>query len=301
MDKTLKDDLKIKEGFLGQRMIVLPKKVINDILNNPLIQNLYVTDIGYFPHAEHHFRKRRKGAKEYILIYCVEGGGIIEMHDQVLKLTPNSSFIIPIDTPHKYRAMPKDPWSIYWLHFKGAHAPYIYQKFCARKTPSIKKVPFDDKRTLLFDNILDVLEKGYSTEHLEYINISLWQLFSSFLYQKYIVEIGKPDDESDVISSSIQFMQDNLDKPISVSEIAEHFNYSSSHFFSLFKKRTGYSPIHYFNHLKIQKGCQYLSFSEISVKELSYKLGFEDPLYFSRLFKKIMGESPLKYRKEYKN
>lgn len=293
------DDIKLKAGFLGQRMIVLPKDVISSSRENPLTQTLYITDIGYFPRAAHHFRERRKGAKEYILIYCIEGNGIIELYNQSLKIGPNSFFIIPPETPHKYYAFKKDPWSIYWLHFRGSLAIHLFTKFNT-KTPSAKKAPFEEKRVALFENLMDALEKGYSSDHLEYINIGLWQLFSSFLYQEYFDEAGKSQKDGDLIGSAIQYMQTNLENAISVGEIADRFNYSSSHFFALFKKKTGYSPIHYFNQLKIQKGCQYLSFTDISVKELSFKLGFEDPLYFSRLFKKIMGVSPIQYRNDYK-
>ena len=296
-----KRNAKIKEGFLGQQMIVLPKKVISIVRSNPLIQNLYITDIGYFPRAAHHFRERKKGAKEYILIYCTEGNGIIEIYGQSLRIAPNTLYIIPPETPHKYEAVKKDPWTIYWMHFRGSQALQIYQKFCVKRIPVVKKIPFKKKRIELFENIINVLGKGYSMDNLEYINISLWQLFSSFLFQDYFGEVGESLPEADPVSSAIQFMQDNLENNISVNEIAQQFNYSSSHFFSIFKKRTGYSPIHYFNQLKIQKSCQHLSFSDVSVKELSYMLGFEDPFYFSRLFKKTMGLSPLQYRKAYKN
>jgi AraC family transcriptional regulator, arabinose operon regulatory protein len=287
-------------GFLGQRIIVLPKDVISDIRNNPLIQTLYITDIGFFPRAEHHFRERKKGAKEYILIYCIEGYGMIEIYGQSLKISPNSFYIIPPDTSHKYYAIKKDPWSIYWIHFRGSHALHLYQKFCVKRIPVVKKAAYEEDRINLFKSLLDILEKGYSSDHLEYINICLWQLFSSFLYPEYIAVAGKTHKEGDLVGSAIGYMQNNIEKAISVGEIAEHFNYSSSHFFSLFKKKTGYSPIHYFNQLKIQKSCQYLSFSDISIKELSFKMGFDDPLYFSRVFKKIMGVPPLQYRKDYK-
>ncbi len=96
-------------------------------------------------------------------------------------------------------------------------------------------------------------------------------------------------------------MKSQLDKALKIEEMALYFNYSPSHFFSIFKKKTGFSPINYFNDLKIQKACQYLSFTSMSVKEISYTLGFNDPLYFSRLFKKIMGVPPLRYRNIYKH
>ncbi|MBC7626240.1 MAG: helix-turn-helix transcriptional regulator [Ferruginibacter sp.] len=54
----------------------------------------------------------------------------------------------------------------------------------------------------------------------------------------------------------------------------------------------------YFNHLKIQKACQFLLFTKLRIKEISIELGIEDHYYFSRLFHKVMGVSPVCYRKK---
>ena len=65
---------------------------------------------------------------------------------------------------------------------------------------------------------------------------------------------------------------------------------------SLFKQSTGYSPIDYFIQMKMQKASQQLNFSNLSVKAIAMNMGFDDPYYFSRRFRKIMGSSPKIYR-----
>jgi AraC-like DNA-binding protein len=101
---------------------------------------------------------------------------------------------------------------------------------------------------------------------------------------------------ADPVESSISFMQQNLAQLLSLEEIAQSVNFSASHYSAIFRKKTGFAPIEYFNHLKIQRACQYLHFTELRVKEIADKLGFEDPYYFSRLFTKLMGMSPNQYR-----
>ncbi|MGS2738207.1 AraC family transcriptional regulator [Sinomicrobium sp. M5D2P17] len=290
---------RIHDGFIGQRMIVLPKKIISTIKKNPLINSLFFTDIGFFPKAKNHFLERTRGSRQYILIYCKDGQGIVHIHKKKILLSPNTFYILPPNVAHKYYAHPMHPWSIYWLHFTGTSATYLYNKFLDTGTNEANSVILEERRISLFDNLINVMEDGYSIHNIEYANISLWQLLNSFLYQKFFVEVGKNSDTSNIVQASISYMKINIENHLKVSDIAENFNYSPSHYFSLFKKETGYSPIHYFNHLKIQKACQYLSFSSLSVKEISFSLGFSDPLYFSRLFKKTMNISPLKYRKEY--
>lgn len=291
---------KIKEGFVGQRLITVPKEIITSLLKNPLINSLYLTDIGFFPKAKHHFFKRKHGSKQYILIYCHKGHGIVKVNEKELYLGPNTFFIVPPNTKHVYHAIKKDPWSIYWVHFTGVQAVHIYEKFKETNSSGIPTISLDERRINLFENLMDILEDGYSSHNMEYVNLSLWQLLNSFLFHEFFTEIGRANPKN-IIDEVIEYMKKNIEEPLSVDGMAVVFNYSSSHFFSLFKRKTGYSPIQYFNHLKIQKASQYLSFTTLSVKEISFSLGFNDPLYFSRLFKKTQGVSPLQYRKEYQH
>lgn len=91
---------------------------------------------------------------------------------------------------------------------------------------------------------------------------------------------------------------DNIDD--FVSSFAHRDVRESNPFIHLFKQVTGYSPIDYYMRLKIQRACQYLDLTDYSVKEISKNVGIEDPYYFSRMFSKIMGQSPSDYRKRQK-
>lgn len=292
---------KKQEGFLGQKIVVIPKNIRNRVKENPLVNALYIASIGYYPHATHHFRERKEGADEFILIYCVEGIGNIEINGQKFQLRPNHFFIIPPDIPHCYKADENDPWSIYWVHFSGSDARQLHDRYQQNRDSGSVHIPFQESRIDFFEHIVNILEKGYSKNNLEYVNITLWQLLSSFIYSDFFRKFGQQTKESNLINDAIDYMQDSIEESITVKELAQHVNYSVSYFHSIFKEKTGFSPIHYFNQLKIQKACQYLSFTDLSVKEISHKLGFKDPFYFSRLFKKLMSLSPSKYRQLYKN
>jgi AraC-like DNA-binding protein len=295
---------KKREGFFGQKMVVIPKNIRRSIKNNEIISSLYLTDIGYYPNAKHHFRKREEGADEYILIYCIEGHGRIKVNSNTHTLIPNSYFIIPSNIAHEYWADKQSPWSIYWIHFAGKAATNLFKKYCQKSsnndnsTPNVTELPFEERRINYFNGFISLLESGYSTEIIEYVNISLWQLLASFVYHDFYSEIRHQNNGTDIVNSAIRYMQNHIDQSITVEELANHLNYSTSYLYSLFKEDTGYSPINYFNHLKIQEACKYLSFTDMSIKEISFELGFNDPFYFSRLFKKMMELSPTEYRKK---
>ena len=62
------------------------------------------------------------------------------------------------------------------------------------------------------------------------------------------------------------------------------------------RQRSGYSPKAYFNQIKLQEACQLLDFTGMKINQICYKIGIEDCYYFSRLFSKVMGMSPRKYK-----
>ncbi|HYH56823.1 MAG TPA: AraC family transcriptional regulator, partial [Anseongella sp.] len=103
----------------------------------------------------------------------------------------------------------------------------------------------------------------------------------------------------DAIDCSIRFLKQHISQSLTLKEIADHVHLSVSHFSGLFQKKTGFSPIEYFNHLKMQKACQLLHFTDLRIYEVAARTGIGDPYYFSRVFKENMGVSPKEYRQRW--
>jgi AraC-like DNA-binding protein len=91
-------------------------------------------------------------------------------------------------------------------------------------------------------------------------------------------------------------MKENIEKHLTLQDIADYLGYSPSYFSMLFKKKTGHSPLAYLNLLKIQQACLLLDTTDMKINQISYKVGIEDAYYFSRFFSKTMGISPKEYR-----
>ena len=293
------DDITLKEGFLGQKMMVLPETAKQWLRTNLITKSFYITDLGFYPHANHHYRARNKGSSEYIFIYCVKGEGCLKVGGEEMKVTPNHFFIIPINVQHSYEADISNPWSIYWMHFDGSSARNLCNR-CNPNSQKIIEIPFDRNRITLFNQIIEFLKSGFIEPKMEYANILGLNFISSFIFH-HLNQSVNPSNNDDLVRSIIEFLMKNLDKTYKSEDISNEFNFSRSYIFSLFKKRTGYSLIYFFNLKKVQKGCEYLNYTDLTVKEISFKLGFEDPLYFSRLFKKYIGISPNKYKKAQNN
>ena len=116
--------LKIKDGFNGERTLVVPKLIIEKMEQDPLVSMLHITDIGYYPKAIHHFRERKDPINQYVYIYCVDGKGWYRINNHEYQVSANQYFILPAGIPHTYGSDDSDPWTIYWIHFKGQLAQH---------------------------------------------------------------------------------------------------------------------------------------------------------------------------------
>lgn len=286
-----------REGFSGQRLIVVPKKITTDfIVKDPITRQLYLTDIGYYPRAKYHYVCRLSGISQHIIIYCVEGSGWVEINKKKIEISPSQFITIPANTPHKYFSNENDPWTIYWVHFKGELSQHLVGLLLQQAKSSLQNITYNEKRINLFEEIYTNLERGYSGDNLRYLNMTFFHFLSSLLYASNF-DYVKNMPEKDIISASVDLMQQKIHTLLGLPELSRFANLSVSHFSSVFKTKTGYSPIEYFNHLKIQKACTYLLISKMSVKEIAINLGIDDQYYFSRMFSKLMGISPTEYRK----
>jgi len=286
-----------QDGFHGQKAIVIPRKIIDELCaSHPIIGNLYITDIGYYPKAKFHYRERPDGADQHILIYCIEGKGEATINGESFDIGAGDFFIVPAKIGHQYASNEKKPWTIFWVHFKGeATAPMI--DLLEKQLNGYKGSIQNSKKSIdLFDEMYLQLERGYSGDHLVYSNMCLMHYLATFMYPDSSLASHLPQQDSSNVA--IDFLNNNLDRTVSLEEMAASVGLSPSHFSFVFKKKTGFTPIEYFNHLKVQKACQFLLFTDLRIKEIAFELGIEDPFYFSRMFTKVMGLSPNEYREK---
>lgn len=287
------------EGFEGELIIEIPKIAIAKCEELPLVNSLYIARMGFYPKALHHYYQRPTGISQVILIYCTDGKGWIQFNKERVNIQAGEIFVIPTGTPHSYGADIQNPWSIYWLHLIGNQcndAVYAVMGGKGAKREAIQ-VGFSEERNVLFKQIATTFLNGYSASNLLFANLSLPYYLSTFTSPEHFQKGSLAVASVTAVDRAIKFMQQNLSRTVTLDNIAQSVHLSVSFFSRKFKQETGYAPIEYFNHLRIQKACQLLHFSELRINEVASQIGIDDPFYFSRLFKQQMGVSPAKYRK----
>jgi len=284
-----------KDGFQGEQAVVLPPAIVELEEQDDFCQGLFITDIGYYPKAEHHHRIREKGVGQYVLIYCVDGSGFYVVDGKRHEVKKNQYFILPIGKPHEYGATEGHFWTVYWLHFCGKAAHVFAEGAATPQTINVTMQSRISERINIFDEILTTLHFGDSIEDLRYASSLLAHFLASMRYLGQFRR-AKASAEKDIVEQAIHYMRENIENRITMAEVLRYVGYSQSHFSTVFKKKTGMSPLSYFNRLKVEHACQLLKTTDLKVNMICYKVGIEDPLYFSRLFSKVMGMSPTDYR-----
>lgn len=286
------DTLYKKDGFIDQKLIVIPTESFTPYLEHPLVKAMFLTDVGYFPSADHHFRERRDGANEYILIYCTDGKGTIELDNSKFELTRRQLFCIPPNIRHVYYADSQDPWSILWVHFKGENT--IHFPLHDLRVVELDSAKTNERMMYLFMQLITILEQNYTLGNFIYAANLLSLILAEIYYRE---KSSDTDKQNQYLSRVIRYMYENLDQELTLDDLAKQSQLSKSYLNSIFNKYARRSPVDFFIHLKMQQACKYLKMTDLRVFEVSNKLGYQDPYYFSRIFKKVIGVSPRDYIK----
>lgn len=288
---------RLKYGFVGEKYINVPEDILeNHLKSTSFGSSLYATRMGYFPNAQFHYHTRENGCNDYVLIYCIEGRGYCQTLEDEFSINANQFILLPPNQFHRYWADLENPWTIYWVHIGGKLMNELIGDLNFSRLQRPTDLSFSDQIAETWHEMYSSLCHGYAEENIGYANFCLHRFFSLFLFPNRITKPAVNDKKEDQLEQSIVFMKANIHKRLTAEEIAQEFHYSSSHYSVLFKQKTGLSPIDYFIRIKIRYACQLLAHTNLLIKEIANKVGYDDPYYFTRLFKKVTGRSPIEYK-----
>ncbi len=236
--------------------------------------------------------------KEHFKIHYIhKGKGIFRIGDKTFSLKQGQGFVICPGTVVYYAADKEDPWTYSWVAFNGRSAPeYLKRSGVASEHP-IFTYERDEAIAQCFEEMLA------ANTNLKSRDLRLQSLLCNFfaiLIDNSEVKLIKDKSVSlktGYVSRVIEFIQAHYSNKISISELAGHVYLSEKYLSAIFKEETGIPIQRYIVNYRLNKACDMMKDKRLSIGDISRSVGYEDPLLFSRMFKKLKGVSPRLYSK----
>ncbi|HEY5320962.1 MAG TPA: AraC family transcriptional regulator [Galbitalea sp.] len=282
------------EGFANERICVVPRPLVAEALSRPVTRRLVVTDAGVFPRARKHGRYRPSGAEETILIACAAGSGWLEIDGVRHGVGAGAVLLIPGGTPHAYGSSEGAPWTIWWCHLRGSDVAELYACTGATRERPVIQLSNVDRCVALIDELLTGLERDLTPVRMLGSAGTAWKLLTQIALDRTLPERGDP------LQRAMTFLEERLDSAVRVSELAAMVGVSASHLSALFRAATNGGVLAYHTALRLSRARKLLDGSVLGIAEIGRQVGYQDPLYFSRQFRRVHGMSPSEYRAQHK-
>jgi AraC-like DNA-binding protein len=193
--------------------------------------------------------------------------------------------------PDEDRADPFSPWTIFWIHFRGAQAADHLANLGVSAARPV--VPVDDPGVLLaaFEDTIRHANRGFGEAALTGLSTAFARLLG--LAKVHQVAVGaRSRNAENRLLKVLAMMREDVARPWTLEELARQANLSPPHFTALCRRQTGMPPLGLLIRLRLQRAMDLLQRGNHNVAEAARAVGYEDPFYFSRLFKKHIGVTP---------
>ena len=245
-------------------------------------------------HADGYYFNIEKGRvlNEYQLLYNPEGEGVFESaHCPQTKIKAGDMFLLFPGEWHTYHPNPRVGWKSHWIGFKGRNMDdRVKAGFLTPEKP-IYHVGYSAIIEDLYRRAFAAAreEAAYSQQEMAgLVNHLIGKMYSL----ERNIELSRNQQQVDMIDKARWRIRESLESETTIQGIAEELGVSYSNFRKLFKEYTGLSPSTYQQELRLLRAKELLSTTDLSIKEIAYRLNFESPDYFSAKFKAKMGIKP---------
>lgn len=236
--------------------------------------------------------------EEYIIHFVLSGKGTFKTHGITYHLQANEMFLINPDEEISYQADNDDPWYYCWVGFNGIMTKKLLNS-CgfSKKTPVL---PINNVEMAL-SYVSQILDASHLTFNHEIKRKAfLLSLFSHLIdsYQDLNTSSkNKYEHNSNIyVAQAIDYIELHHSLGINVSDIADYIGISRAYLNRTFQKELGLSVQRFLVDFRLHKAANLLVSSNASVNEIADAVGYDDPLAFSKAFKKKFNFSPKNFR-----
>lgn len=232
----------------------------------------------------------------YFIYFVTKGKGSVIKGDKKFNLGANEGFLVTERERVYYYADPNDPWEYWWIGWRGAKI----EEFLRRTSLWNNPVFHYDPKSELFKQI----QLLSTIKPIKNNDLRLTALMYSIFFQMTVS--FPPHKEPSVspihyVDQILVLIHQNYDRKITVHEIASALALDRSYLHRIFKEKMGCSIKDYLLQVRMDNACKLLRFTDLSIGDVGRSVGYDDELYFSRLFRKKMNLAPTAYRQQFKS
>lgn len=237
-----------------------------------------------------------KGRIDWQLLYVASGKAHFYIGEQDIVVTAGHMVLYQPKQVMHYEYFGKDKPEVYWVHFTGSDVKNILKKHEIPLDENVFYAGISSTYTYLFKEMINELQT---------CRVGYEELLSMYLQQIFLLIQRSRQEKRPTVNTHIQeemelarrYFQEHYNEEINIEEYAISRNMSVSWFLRNFKQVTMKSPMQYILSVRINNAVSLLESTDYNVTEISTIVGYDNPLYFSRIFKKQRGVSPSDYRK----
>lgn len=230
----------------------------------------------------------RKNSSICAFEYIESGSGFLQVNGKHYAPGADSVIILPKGSSHKYYTDKNNRWKKRWIVFDSDILMNLADFYLPGKEYCFEHCNLG----ALFDEI-DEQAQRYAVDYPSMCDAIAVIIYKMIISIRHTLE----NNSRDICKRICSDINSYAGNGFSLDLLCEKYGYSKNHIIRIFKKEYGVTPYKYFNDKKIRTAKLYLRNTNLSIEEISNKLGFTDPHYFSAYFKSLNGVSPGRYRK----
>lgn len=232
----------------------------------------------------------------FMLHYIISGKGYYFINGEKYILSSGDIFFTPAQTTIHYFQDFDNPWEYIWMEFNGLKA----MQLCNAAQFSLEEPVYHPRNTEIADELKKMICHPEHSIALEYYVLGHIYSFLAQIIDERSPESEKvPSGKSKQIEHAIRYIEDHYTSPtLSLKNISDYLYLNPSYLSRIFREVTGNTISKYIISLRIQKASDLLENKEYPIKDIASMVGYTDPHFFSKEFKKYRGTSPSKYSVE---
>lgn len=228
------------------------------------------------------------GRLDYYFLYVIEGELSILCDKANPVLRSGDYIIIPPNTPYTYARAGNSTMRYFWVHFTGSEVSNIIKRYELRLYPEFNSISDGSEIISSMRRFTDACtsEELYKDSEL------------SILFERILLRLARKSAAKYTLplKKSISYINAFYNTELKIPLLAKMEGLSISRYSAVFKGTMGMTPCDYIIKTRLAFAFELLSNTDLSIKEISVLVGYEDAHFFSRIFRKKVGISPREYR-----